>query len=40
MGPGCTLLTVILRSPTSLARPWVNIFTAPLVAEYATRRAS
>ena len=32
MGPGWTLLTVMPRSPTSRARPCVNILTAPLVA--------
>src|SRR6202051_2472020 len=34
IGPGCTLLTVMPRLPTSLDNPCVNIFTAPLVAEY------
>src|SRR6267154_450188 len=37
IGPGWTLLTVMPRLPSSLDKLWVNIFTAPLVAEYATR---
>src|SRR6202044_2757212 len=36
IGPGCTLFTVIPRLPTSLDNPWVNILTAPFVAEYGT----
>src|SRR5580658_94074 len=33
IGPGWTLLTVMPRPPTSRDSPWVNIFTAPFVAE-------
>src|SRR5882724_726459 len=33
IGPGCTLLTVMPRLATSLESAWVNIFTAPFVAE-------
>src|SRR5258705_8452795 len=33
IGPGWTLLTVMPRLPTSLDKPRVNIFTAPLVAD-------
>src|SRR6266404_5818645 len=36
MGPGWTLLTVMPLLPTSLDNAWVNIFTAPFVAAYAT----
>src|SRR5437870_12914963 len=32
IGPGCTLLTVMPRPPSSRDSAWVNIFTAPLVA--------
>src|SRR6267142_5496986 len=32
MGPGCTLLTVMPRLPTSLDNPFVKIFMAPFVA--------
>src|ERR1700749_318631 len=30
IGPGCTLLTVMPRLPSSLDSDWLNIFTAPL----------
>src|SRR5438876_2055852 len=33
IGPGCTLLTVMFRLPSSLDSDCVNIFTAPFVAE-------
>src|SRR5260370_1749792 len=37
IGPGWTLLTVMPRPPTSLAKPCVNILTAPFVAALGTK---